>query len=104
VTLIKLKEALERAFAPPFLPRGTVEVQWERDGAVLNVRIGRRDMSINEQGEVVGTGTMLVGFEPNGVEMTDGPRGGLKPIEGIPCNLPDIYSDGPGAEGQGDHP
>ena len=100
MTLVQLKEALEKGFAPPFLPRGTVEVKWEKENAVLNVRIGRRDISINEQGVVVGAGTMLVGYEPNGVEATDGPRGGITPLVGIPCNLP----TGPGAPAIRNHP
>lgn len=61
LTLERLAKILSQNFAPPFLPKGTVNVKiCKQDGEkVLSINIGARDIQINAAGEVVSSGTML---------------------------------------------
>ena len=70
MTLDKLRELLVTTFGPPFLPEGHVRAEWAKaypDQTVLSVHIGRRDVWIDENGDKLGAGTMLVGDVPEGV-------------------------------------
>lgn len=62
MNLAKLKAILDRDFGAPFLPEGTVSTKWEGEGAecFLSITIGRRDVSIDSDGNVISSGTLLV--------------------------------------------
>ena len=62
ITLNQLAEIINEGFAPPFLDEGTVEAKYRvRKGiGCLFIRIGRRDIEIDENGELVGAGTRLL--------------------------------------------
>jgi len=57
MTLKRLKKILDMHFAPPFLDKGTVATTWRSNGTILNIKIGRRDIDLNERGDVVAEGT-----------------------------------------------
>ena len=61
MTLTRLKLLFDRNFGPPFLAPGTVETRLytDRKRFVLHIRIGRREVEVNEQGEVLSSGTVL---------------------------------------------
>jgi len=64
-TLERLKEIIDQNFGPPFLEEGLVVAKFVDDdnGAkekTLQINIGRRDIWINEAGEVTASGTTLV--------------------------------------------
>lgn len=65
VSLMKLKEALEREFAPPFVAGGLVKVWFAKNASkpTLAIKIGPRDIWLDEDGNVTGAGTE-VGNEP----------------------------------------
>ena len=60
LSLKRLKEIFDTEFGPPFLD-GQVGATWHGEGRskVLNIKIGRRDIDLDEKGEVVGSGTYL---------------------------------------------
>ena len=62
MTLGQLKLLLDKEFGYPFLPLGLVKAVWrELDGEMeLDLSIGRRDVTINEEGEVMSAGTSLM--------------------------------------------
>jgi hypothetical protein len=57
-----LAEVLNRNFGPPFLKKGSVVAQVEKEGKklTLTLTIGRRDITIDVKGDVIGAGTTLV--------------------------------------------
>ncbi len=57
----KLKEILDKQFSFPFLPEGMVSTKWieTKKGRELSIQIGRRDVCIDEDGDVIGAGTFL---------------------------------------------
>jgi len=60
LTLERLKEIIDQNFGEPFLKEGMVTADFTYgEGKTLAITIGRRDVEINEDGEVVGSGTML---------------------------------------------
>ena len=61
MTIVDLKMILDADFSPPFLPEGMVRTWWTegKDGDHLHIKIDRRDIEINEAGDVVGAGTFL---------------------------------------------
>jgi len=61
LTLERLKEIIDQNFGTPFLEEGLVTASLDNEDGekTLSITIGRRDVQINEAGEVVGSGTML---------------------------------------------
>lgn len=62
ITLEKLCEIINENFGEPFLVKDGVSAEiYETDDGEkeLSINIGRRDVQINEQGEVVGCGTFM---------------------------------------------
>lgn len=58
--LAKLKKILDEEFGPPFLPKGLVQATWVgANQKVLKIRIGRRDIDIDEKLKMRGSGTDL---------------------------------------------
>jgi len=57
----KLKDLLDIHFAPPFVDAGLVSTKWvmAAKGTVLEIKIGPRDIWIDEDGDVVGAGTRV---------------------------------------------
>lgn len=63
LTLEKLCEMINENFGEPFLVKGGVsaEVFTDEDGTKsMTLQIGRRDVEIDENGEVLGCGTLVV--------------------------------------------
>ena len=62
MTLEQLKEVLEHHFSEPFLARDYVRARFIESTAekTLQINIGRRDIWLNEKGEVTGAGTYLI--------------------------------------------
>lgn len=60
--LEKLVGIINREFGVPFLPKGMVKAELEKDGT-MHLDIGRRDIHVNDKGNVLGAGTRL--DEPN---------------------------------------
>ncbi len=63
LTLERLKEIIDKSFSPPFLEEGVVKARFiERTTEkTLQINIGRRDIWINEAGEITGAGTGELG-------------------------------------------
>ncbi len=61
LTLERLKEIIDQHFATPFLEEGLVKARFiERTTEkTLQINIGRRDIWINESGEITGAGTCV---------------------------------------------
>lgn len=63
LTLEKLCEVLNQNFGEPFLEEGMVSADiWEDEETgekSLAIQIGRRDVQIDSDGQVIGAGTML---------------------------------------------
>lgn len=61
IELQKIAEVLNREFALPFLEKGSVEAKIKKrdDGEFLVLRIGRRDIEVDENFTVTGAGTCL---------------------------------------------
>lgn len=62
ITLEKLCEIINENFGEPFLVKDGVSAEiYETDHGVkeLSINIGRRDIQINEQGEVLNAGTLM---------------------------------------------
>jgi hypothetical protein len=62
LTLEKLCEIINSNFGEPYLISGGVTaeiIEDEEDVQLLSINIGRRDIQINTQGEIVGSGTFL---------------------------------------------
>lgn len=55
--LEKLQDIFTQHFGPPFLKDGSVEATLSYD--TLKIRIGRRDVEIDSNLEVIGSGTLL---------------------------------------------
>ena len=68
MTLDQLAQIFNQEFQEPFLPDGMVQVRMNDDGT-MRLQIDRRDVHINEDGEVLGAGTALdygsVSVSPN---------------------------------------
>jgi len=62
MTVSKLKEILDGQFCPPYLAEGMVSTRWvdTSKGRVLEVKIDRRDVWLDEDGDVVGSGTTVI--------------------------------------------
>ena len=58
MTLEKLAEIITEKFGPPFLPEGHV-IAKVTDKGTLFLKIGPRDIDLAEDGEVLGSGTMV---------------------------------------------
>ena len=58
----KLKEILDSKFCSPFLAEGMVSTRWvdTSKGQVLEIKIDRRDVWLDEDGDVVGAGTQVI--------------------------------------------
>lgn len=56
-----LKSILDRHFSSPFLAEGLVKTRWVtwHDEPALEIQIDRRDVIIDESGEIVAAGTSL---------------------------------------------
>jgi hypothetical protein len=61
MNLTTLKSILDSQFSPPFLAEGLVETRWITwyDEPALSIKIGRRDVVIDESGEIIAEGTSL---------------------------------------------
>ena len=62
LSLTKLKKIIDHHFGPPFLPKRQVGARWVRTKnrtQVLEIKIGRRDVWLDANGELVGAGTAL---------------------------------------------
>ena len=59
LTLGKLAEVLNKHFCPPFVEKGFVNAALSPDGELLSIIIGRRDIEIDRNGDVVGAGTKI---------------------------------------------
>lgn len=61
ITLSKLKKIFDQEFGAPFLDneRVTTRIRLKNDQLLLAIKIGRRDIEIDEEGDIVGAGTML---------------------------------------------
>ena len=59
LSLSGLANVFNREFGPPFMPEGYVKAQIRRGDLSLN--IGNRDASIDKDGKVTGSGSLLVG-------------------------------------------
>lgn len=58
--LAKLKKILDKEFGLPFLPRGMVTTEWiEGKSKLLKIKIGRRDIEIDEKLKVQASGIDL---------------------------------------------
>ncbi len=60
IKIEKLKTMIDRNFKPPFLPEGMVETKWiESKGKkrFLQIKIDRRDVWIDDRGNVASSGT-----------------------------------------------
>lgn len=61
ITLEQIKQILEENFTPPFLEEGMVKAKFvepiEGKEKTLQINIGRRDIWLNEKGEVTAAGT-----------------------------------------------
>lgn len=57
MSLAKLKKILDEEFGPPFLPKGMVTTKWDED--LLVIKIGRRDIEIDNRLKVHASGTDL---------------------------------------------
>jgi hypothetical protein len=59
ITLEKIQMIFEANFSEPFLEKGLVECEFIEHAKVktLQIQIGRRDISLNENGEVTDCGT-----------------------------------------------
>lgn len=62
ITIETLNEVFNQHFVPPFLNEGDVNVSLSKDNT-LYINIGRRDVEIDENGDVVGCGTMMEPIE-----------------------------------------
>ena len=73
ITLQKLCEVLNEHFGEPFLVAGGVTAELiDNDGVEeLSINIGRRDLTIGADGEVIGCGTFL-SMPPNTLVFDDG--------------------------------
>ena len=62
ISLDTLKEIFDKHFSHPFLEKGVVKTKWVKSSTekTLQVNIGRRDVWINEKGEVIASGTNLL--------------------------------------------
>jgi hypothetical protein len=58
ITLEKLCEIINEQFGEPFLVKDGVSAEMQDDGT-LSINIGRRDIQIDQNGEVVSCGTFL---------------------------------------------
>jgi len=61
--VMKLKEILDANFCSPHLADGMVSTRWvdtEKHGRVLEIKIDRRDVWLDEDGDVVGSGTQVI--------------------------------------------
>ncbi len=56
--LKKLQKIMEE-FRPPFLEEGLVKVHYDKNQKTLNIKIGRRDVTIDNHLNVTGAGTTL---------------------------------------------
>lgn len=74
ISLNMLAKIINREFAPPFLEEGTVEAGYrvKKGMGYLAIRIGRRDIEIDEEGTVVGAGTRVQG-KPDISDLQDNP-------------------------------
>lgn len=59
ITLKKIKQIIDQNFKEPFLDDGFVITSFSKNKKELNITIGRRDITINEKGEVTSSGTSL---------------------------------------------
>jgi hypothetical protein len=61
LTLKMLQEIIDSHFGEPFLPSGMVRTKLSGDGddQRLSIYIGRRDVEIDANGELLGSGTTL---------------------------------------------
>ena len=65
LTMERLVEILKEHFGPPFLPEGHVRTRLGGEGTPegsrhhLTITIGRRDVQIDEDGKVLGSGTCV---------------------------------------------
>lgn len=59
ITLERLKEIIDSQFSQPFLPYGDVTARFieETKEKTLQIKIGRRDIWLNENGNITGAGT-----------------------------------------------
>ena len=57
--LKKLARVLQENFDEPFLVSGGVTVEYDEDRNELSICIGRRDLTIDSDGNVVAAGTFL---------------------------------------------
>jgi hypothetical protein len=58
ITLEQLCEIINEHFGEPFLVKDGVSAEMQDDGT-LSINIGRRDIQIDQNGEVVACGTFL---------------------------------------------
>jgi len=59
ITLGKLAKMFNKHFCPPFVEKGLVNAALSDDGEMLSIIIGRRDIEIDRNGDVVGAGTKI---------------------------------------------
>lgn len=59
LTLRKLANIIEKNFGPPFLEKEHVRCCVTPGGKTLMLAIGRRDIEIDENGTIIGSGTCV---------------------------------------------
>lgn len=89
ISLDALKEIFDKHFSHPFLENGVVKTKWVKSSTekTLQVNIGRRDVWINEKGEVTASGTNLL----DGVTDANDIRGEICRIVSEMLDNPDKY-------------
>ena len=60
MTLESLQQVIDRQFSHPFLAAGVVRTEMREDPKRLSIWIGRRDVEIDEDGNVLGAGTAML--------------------------------------------
>lgn len=61
MTLSELKKALDQEFCPPFIQKDMVKTKWVggKGSKLLEIKIGPRDIWLDEKGKVHAAGTDL---------------------------------------------
>ena len=70
ITLQTIKAILDSHFCEPFLQAGFVRAELKEDGSILQIWIGPRDIEIDSEGRVIGSGTVVSSPPPF---FSDGP-------------------------------
>lgn len=97
VTLIDLKDIIDRNFAPPFLPRGIVKTCWDHQG--LQLTIGPREVTIKLDGTLGDTGTSFmardqIGFLADAVQDPQTPEDQTANVTALFTELDKLHDQG----------